>query len=311
MLYNVLSGNDRGPHIFGTEPWHFYSRNLVLNFNVWYLLAVAVGPLLLWQYSSRSGSTTKQPLLKTTILVMPFYIWMAIFSLQPHKEERFMYPVYPFLALNAAIAFHTILAFLGTTDPTALVGRIPVYVKFAAVLTTVVLSLEIGLLRTIATVTAYRAPLQVYKALEVRGMARAGDTVCLGKEWYRFPSSYLLPNGARAKFVKSNFSGLLPGEFNEAKIGFGFFAGTWLIPPGMNDRNEEDLGKYVSFVPNVRITLTLTRLIYRTANTSWTRICQLRKQLQRSRTISWMIKTGRRYLAHHSWTCRAQAFLQE
>jgi alpha-1,2-mannosyltransferase len=52
----------------------------------------------------------------------------------------------------------------------------------------------------------------------------------------------------RAKFIKSEFSGLLPGEFNEAKTGFGFYPGTWLIPPGMNDRNEEDLGKYVSEV---------------------------------------------------------------
>ena len=305
VLYNVLSSSNRGPHIFGTEPWHFYSRNLVLNFNVWYLLAVAVGPLLLLQYAFRSISTTKQTLLRTTILVMPFYLWMAIFSLQPHKEERFMYPVYPFLALNAATAFHTILAFLGTTDPTAIVGRIPVHVKFAAALTTAILSLEVGLLRTIGTVTAYRAPLQVYQALEATGMARAGDTVCLGKEWYRFPSSYFLPSGTRAKFVKSEFSGLLPGEFNEAKTGFGFFAGTWLLPPGMNDRNEEDLGKYVSLVLNVRITLTMTRLIYPTAHTSWTRICQLRKQLKRSHTMSWIIKHGRRLLAHHFWTRRA------
>lgn len=70
--------------------------------------------------------------------------------------------------------------------------------------------------------------------------------MCLGKEWYRFPSSFNLPHGVHAKFIKSEFTGLLPGEFDEAKIGFGLFPGTWLVPPGMNDENLEDPGKYVS-----------------------------------------------------------------
>jgi alpha-1,2-mannosyltransferase len=245
VLYNVLSGGNRGPNIFGTEPWDFYSRNLLLNFNMWYLLAVAVGPLLFLQYAFRSHANTRQTLLRTVIFIIPFYLWMAIFTLQPHKEERFMYPVYPFLALNAAIAFHMILTFIGSSNPKNLMGKIPGQLKFAAVLITVILSFDIGLLRIIGTVTAYRAPLQVYRALEAPGMARPGETVCLGKEWYRFPSSHFLPNGARAKFIKSEFSGLLPGEFNEAKTGFGVFAGTWLLPAGMNDQNEEDPGKYV------------------------------------------------------------------
>jgi alpha-1,2-mannosyltransferase len=248
VLYNILSGSDRGPNIFGTEPWDFYSRNLLLNFNVWYLLAVAVGPLLYLRYAFRSQATTKQTLLREAIFTMPFYAWMTIFTLQPHKEERFMYPVYPFLALNAAIAFHIVLTYFGSTNPKELVAKIPVQLRLAVALITVTLSLNIGLLRTIGTVTAYRAPLQVYRTLEAPGMARPGETVCLGKEWYRFPSSFSLPRGTRAKFIKSEFSGLLPGEFNEAKTGFGFFAGTWLIPAGMNDRNEEDVGKYVSFL---------------------------------------------------------------
>jgi alpha-1,2-mannosyltransferase len=70
--------------------------------------------------------------------------------------------------------------------------------------------------------------------------------VCLGKEWYRFPSSFSLPYGVHAKFIKSEFSGLLPGEFSEANAGFGLFPGTWLNPPGMNDENMEDEGKYTN-----------------------------------------------------------------
>ena len=32
------------------------------------------------------------------------FLWLAVFVLQPHKEERFLYPVYPLVALAAACA---------------------------------------------------------------------------------------------------------------------------------------------------------------------------------------------------------------
>ena len=173
-------------------------------------------------------------------------MWLGIFTIQPHKEERFMYPMYPCLALNAAMSLHTLLAWLGNSNPNTLVGKVSPKIKLLVVTFCVILTIDAGLLRTIGAVTAYRAPLQVYRALEVPDVVGPSDTVCIGKEWYRFPSSYFLPNGAHAKFVKSEFGGLLPGEFSEAKVGFGFFPGTWLVPPGMNDRNIADPSKYVS-----------------------------------------------------------------
>lgn len=246
VLYNVFSTN--GPDLYGTEPWHFYLRNLALNFHVWLPLALLSLPLLLLQQAFyRQPSTTKNPLshLRGIIFLTPFYLWLAIFTLQPHKEERFMYPAYPFLAYNAAISFHILLAALGSTNPKNLVSIIPVQLRLFAILAFVILSIDLSAFRTLGSVTAYSAPLSIYNPLHQPGMAREGDTVCLGKEWYRFPSHYLLPTGVRTKFIKSEFSGLLPGEFSEAKQGFGMFPGTWLTPPGMNDENREDLGKYV------------------------------------------------------------------
>lgn len=245
VFYNIFAGKDRGPDIFGTEPYHYYFRNLLLNFNIWFILAIAVAPLVLLHSQLRKGHSMKQTTLRTWVFISPFYIWMAIFTLQPHKEERFIYPAYPFLVLNAAIGLHIILAYVGSAGPKELIGMIPAKLKLAIMMLAIFFSLNLGLLRIIGTVTAYRAPLQIYEALDVPGVARPGDTVCLGKDWYRFPSSYFLPKGMRAKFIKSEFAGLLPGEFNEAKTGFGFFPGTWLVPPGMNDRNIEDPGKYV------------------------------------------------------------------
>ena len=35
--------------------------------------------------------------------MLGMYLWLAIFFLQPHKEERFLFPIYPLFCLNAAI----------------------------------------------------------------------------------------------------------------------------------------------------------------------------------------------------------------
>jgi alpha-1,2-mannosyltransferase len=162
-------------------------------------------------------------------------MWLVVFTCQPHKEERFMFPAYPFLALNAAIALYILLSYIGSSNPQELIGRIPPKWKSTAVLGSVLLAINLGLLRTVGMVTAYKAPLLTLEPLEKPGIGNPGDYVCFGKEWYRFPSSFFLPDGMRAKFVRSEFRGLLPGEF----------AGTWVVPSGMNDRNQEDPGKYV------------------------------------------------------------------
>jgi alpha-1,2-mannosyltransferase len=240
VLYNVFSGGSRGPDIYGVEPWHFYVRNLALNFNIWFFLALAAFPLLLLQHIIIQKAVSKQTLLRSVVFVTPFYLWLVIFTAQPHKEERFMYPIYPALALNAAMSLHIILANFGSTDPRHFVSKIPASVKLAVVSIPLLLSFNVGMLRIVGTFTAYSAPLNVYQFSNVT----AADTVCLGKEWYRFPSSFFLPNEVHAKFIKSEFSGLLPGEFSEANVGFGVFPGTWLVPSGMNDENLEDIGKY-------------------------------------------------------------------
>ncbi|KAF2012163.1 glycosyltransferase family 22 protein [Aaosphaeria arxii CBS 175.79] len=246
VLYNVFSGGSKGPNIYGVEPWHFYVRNLILNFNIWFLLALGALPLLLFQHLIRQRSVSMQTLLRGTVFVSPFYLWLAIFTLQPHKEERFMYPAYPALALNAAMSLHILLANFGSNDPRDLVSKIPAQLKLAIVSIFVLGSIDLGVLRTMGMMTAYSAPLNVYGPLQNPAIARPGDNVCLGKEWYRFPSTYFLPDGIRAKFIKSEFSGLLPGEFSEATDVHGLFPGAWLPPSGMNDENREDPGKYVN-----------------------------------------------------------------
>jgi alpha-1,2-mannosyltransferase len=277
-LYNIFSGPGRGPEIYGTEPWHFYIRNLLLNFNVWFILALASLPLFLLQKMLSQNRQGVQTGLRSIIFMSPFYLWLGIFSFQPHKEERFMYPMYPALALNAAMALHIILAAIGTSDPKTLIGRIPGRFKLLVVSAVMLASVDIGVARIYGIYTAYSAPLKIYEPLQVNGvgsLGSKGDSVCLGKDWYRFPSSYFLPNGMKAKFVKSEFNGLLPGEFAESKVGFGFWAGTWLMPAGMNDLNQEDMGKYVSYsMPGASISLMNVRLTWTRAH-SWLKLTSL------------------------------------
>lgn len=244
VSYNILSGSSRGPNIFGTEPWHFYIRNLLLNFNAWFLLAMCAGPLLGLQLLFTRLSSTRWTALRSMMISSPFYMWLAIFSAQSHKEERFMYPAYPFLCLNAAIAMHTVLNYLGHLSPKSIIGKVPAKARLALVGAFVLAMAIVGVLRTVGTVSAYSAPLEIYRPLQSPEYVEMQGNVCLGKEWYRFPSSYFLPKNMRLKFVKSAFDGLLPGEFSEAGTVSGIIP-TWLMPPGMNDQNIEDPGKHV------------------------------------------------------------------
>ncbi|KAK3683152.1 mannosyltransferase [Vermiconidia calcicola] len=269
VWYNVFSGNG-GPDLYGTESWHFYLRNLFLNFHLWLPLALLSMPLLIAQHFLRTKGNLKTSYLRGLVFLSPFYLWLAIFTLQPHKEERFMYPAYPALALNAAVALHILLANSGSTDPRrVVVSKIPIQLRFVTILGFVFACLALSAFRTLGTMTAYNAPLSMYKPLHRPGLAQQGDTFCLGKEWYRFPSHYLLPDSMRAKFIKSEFSGLLPGQFHAGDSGqsgqdFRFFPGAYLEPSGMNDQNREDLGKYTdikhcnflvdSFLPSMEIT---------------------------------------------------------
>ncbi|CAI8055708.1 Alpha-1,2-mannosyltransferase ALG9, partial [Geodia barretti] len=39
-------------------------------------------------------------------VVQPMIIWMLIFFTRPHKEERFLFPIYPLFCLSAVVTLH-------------------------------------------------------------------------------------------------------------------------------------------------------------------------------------------------------------
>ncbi|PVD19080.1 hypothetical protein C0Q70_21639 [Pomacea canaliculata] len=64
--------------------------------------------------------------------------------------------------------------------------------------------------------------------------------ICMGKDWYRFPSNFFLPSDRwHLQFIKSEFKGLLPKAYEP------WPNGTRLIPSNMNDLNKEEPSRYI------------------------------------------------------------------
>ena len=114
IRYNIFGGQERGPNLYGTAPWSFYIHNLVLNFNVLTPLALLSLPALaITSVIDRrrlgyapASEMHSSPFTILGLRLTPFYLWFIILTLQPHKEERFMFPAYPLLCFNAAITLY-------------------------------------------------------------------------------------------------------------------------------------------------------------------------------------------------------------
>ncbi|KMZ70004.1 Alpha-1,2-mannosyltransferase ALG9, family GT22 [Zostera marina] len=97
LLYNVWGGD--GSHLYGTEGILFYFRNGFNNFKICFVLALlflAILPFI-----------KKKCDLDLFVVISPMYIWLIFMSLQPHKEERFLYPIYPLICVAAAVVLES------------------------------------------------------------------------------------------------------------------------------------------------------------------------------------------------------------
>jgi len=94
---------------------------------------------------------------------------------------------------------------------------------------------------------------EVQPQYDLKHLKDFGLRLCVGKEWHRFPGSYLIPEGIRVDWIKSEFSGLIPGRFEEnvpRASRFWLRDGTRNVPSGMNDMNREELDHLVSLCAN-------------------------------------------------------------
>lgn len=240
VLYNVVNASEAsGPNIFGVEDVSYYIHNLLLNFNVvavlGYLGCIMIPGIAFIKTSKRlSGALTFG-------VIAPIAIWTGVFFSQPHKEERFLYPIYTLIITSASITVSLILSAIRSI--VRVITRRPSFARLIYYITvgiTAIVIATISLSRTISISSNYNTPLEVYAHIP----STAEGNVCVGREWYRYPSSLFLPVHARLQFVESGFRGLLPGDFSEDAGSL--IKNIKIIPEGMNSENLYDPKKVIS-----------------------------------------------------------------
>lgn len=247
IVYNVFTSH--GPDLYGTEPISYYFINGFLNFNFVFLgaLVAPIGLLLAWAVVP--AKPRNKYCLPYWYSLAPLYLWFIVMFAQSHKEERFLFPIYPMICLAGAITVDVIqkLYFFVKTQIKPLSKATHYlqgtsHIMFAALLVAGIF----GISRSFALFNGYYAPLEIM--MEANKLGSEGQVpgdininFCVGKEWHRFPGSFFFPgNNWRLQYLKSEFGGQLPQPYSEDPNG------TNIIPQNFNDMNREEPSRYVS-----------------------------------------------------------------
>ncbi|XP_012677447.2 alpha-1,2-mannosyltransferase ALG9 isoform X2 [Clupea harengus] len=244
ILYNVFTPH--GPDLYGTEPWHYYFVNGFLNFNIVFALALLSLPLTSLMEALLKRFNVQNLGRPYWLTLSPMYLWMLVFFTQPHKEERFLFPIYPLICLCGAVALSSLQKCYHFLFQRYRLEHYTVSSNWLA-LGSVLLFAVLSLSRSVALFRGYHAPLDLYPEFHRIAKDPSVHTVpegrpvnvCVGKEWYRFPSSFLLPNNWQLQFIQSEFRGQLPKPFSNEPLA------THMIPTDMNDQNLEETSRYV------------------------------------------------------------------
>ncbi|EGG14046.1 glycosyltransferase [Cavenderia fasciculata] len=294
ILYNFTSDHEGGSQLYGIEDWKFYFINCFVNFNVIFFIALLSIPLIIILYSNR-GVLSNRPLFKLILAMSPFVMWFSFMTYLPHKEERFLFVIYPFICLSASVTLYLVANFISdlykyqsrlstkSTDDeskkkSTAAGQSSLLLTILGLLNflvdlsikaVVLLFIALSVSRIYATFRNYDASIEAYGFL-YDDVLRAGDVtdiqfpktirigsnvnVCVGKEWYRFPSQFFLPNDRvddrstktnkpmitfNLAFLESEFKGHLPKPFSQQPNG------TMVIPTNMNDQNQQEMDRYI------------------------------------------------------------------
>uniref|UniRef100_A0A0E0FIC9 Mannosyltransferase n=1 Tax=Oryza nivara TaxID=4536 RepID=A0A0E0FIC9_ORYNI len=228
LKYNVFGGGES--HLYGTEGPSFYFKNGFNNFNFAFILA-----LLFLGFVPFARKKYVPDLL---IVVSPVYIWLAFMSLQAHKEERFLYPIYPLICVAAAAVIDTFPDFFHDKYS----SEQSIFEKIAKGLRPLILGFILcaSHSRTFSMLNGYGAPIQIYQHLEHHEDTGPGSVLCVGSEWHRYPSSFFIPSYiSEVWWIDDGFRGLLPFPFNET------LGGTTAAPSYFNDKNKASDEQYL------------------------------------------------------------------
>lgn len=222
VLYNVFPVAGAGPELFGVEPFMYYVINMVLNVPLAVpMVALLPAQLLLQAVGARIWDDAKSTMNRCIFLSGPL-VMGALMAAVPHKEERFLAPLYPMLALLSAVVLIDWLDFISRFLPA------PNDVKSNTIklftISAVAFTAALGVSRAYMQTHAFGAPLRIYSAFARDQLAKLPDkgpdiNLCLGKEWHRFPSHFFIPNQrVKVRFVKHGFNGALPHYYVDTPL---------------------------------------------------------------------------------------------
>jgi alpha-1,2-mannosyltransferase len=110
VLYNIFS--ELGPNLYGTAPWHYYVFNLFLNFNFAFLLTALLPFFILFQFCFHILIKRHVPDFFHQIkAVAGLFLWLLFMFRMEHKEERFLFVVYPLICFAAGLTVVHIQAY--------------------------------------------------------------------------------------------------------------------------------------------------------------------------------------------------------
>jgi alpha-1,2-mannosyltransferase len=242
--YNAQNAND---DLYGVEPLSYYIKNLLLNLNYTGLLGFTALPVYWFTNAGGGGRNNNSSRSVTTIATLAsLWPWVAITFPRPHKEERFLYPIYPVLIYGAVVAVDCIfcrflISFLDKdsnkdtkADPVQAVQRAHRHRQWRLLFLTLFFlpSLLLSMSRTAALSKYYAAPLQIYAKVP------PDTTVCVCGEWYRFPGSFYAP----LQFLPSSFTGQLPQPFSM----YGSRQASQAVLQPFNDQNRHEPDRYMT-----------------------------------------------------------------
>ncbi|KAM7542378.1 hypothetical protein Aperf_G00000012278 [Anoplocephala perfoliata] len=242
ISYNALSSLKGGSssQLYGTEGMSYYVNNYLLNYNILIVFVVVFTvPIFFYAFfkaSLKNAQIIHQRIFKLlSIAISPFLIWNLVFFAQSHKEERFLFPCFPCLELLAVI----LLCSLFFNQPSKATIHMSISVIF--IISFLIFFVALSFLRILALSYGYSAPIFLMQHLPDSGVQK---TLCIGRDWHHFPSHFLLPrenHAWRVHFLRSNFSGQLPGKFAE---GVGVIQATRVPSSHFNDLNLPEEGTF-------------------------------------------------------------------
>lgn len=246
VWYNVFTSH--GPDLYGTEPASFYLMNGFLNFNFIFLFALVVLPVqTLARHvlnSEAGGHGGPGIFLPDSLSQAPLYLWLLVFWTRPHKEERFLFPIYPLICLAGAMVIDSFQKLFYYLFVKVKSRHFLAHTRWLGLLA-VGLSAILSLSRMAALYQGYHGVTDTWMAVNQLSDTTSGQTtVCVGKEWHRFTSSFFLPTpNFRIAFLKSEFTGQLP-EYYPTPTKPGQLS-TQVSSAHFNDLNKEEPSRYI------------------------------------------------------------------